>query len=421
MRSRNRRRTGWFVVVLVVGVVTAFLTPTVGGATPRAVTATGGTIKIGGLGFQQNFGDATVGAEARFKRANDTKEVKGYTFEYAGFANDNNDQATALAEARRLVTQERIFALVPDVSLMTPGTFLDEQQIPWFGTGYDATYCPDTGVKGWGFSVYGCILRQNPKRAYLNNFELLLKELESKGQSNLTMAQIGTDSQSAKTGIELSASSAQGAGFKVVYAKATIPAPPAVVGDYSPYVQAVMTSNGGQPPDVFYASAPPSISLTLFNDLRAAGFKGTILSPYYSKILVKPLAGSYVFFQFAGFEQQSKGIDQLKADVEAFKPGAALSLTVAGGYFAADMFIQAVKQALKSSKTLTTTAVQKAASKMTYQIKDTIGPTKYPDSYEIPNKACSTLEYDADGTGFTIAQPFSCTTKTYPILPKFSQ
>ena len=29
------------------------------------------------------------------------------------------------------------------------------------------------------------------------------------------------------------------------------------------------------------------------------------------------------------------------------------------------------------------------------------------------------LDYDADGTAFTLAQPYTCTTKTYPILPKF--
>jgi hypothetical protein len=33
--------------------------------------------------------------------------------------------------------------------------------------------------------------------------------------------------------------------------------------------------------------------------------------------------------------------------------------------------------------------------------------------------ACSTLLSDADGTAFTIAQPYSCSTKTYPILKKF--
>jgi hypothetical protein len=58
---------------------------------------------------------------------------------------------------------------------------------------------------------------------------------------------------------------------------------------------------------------------------------------------------------------------------------------------------------------------------MTYQIKGTVGPTKYPASYQIPVKACATLLYDADGTAFTIAKPFSCTNKTYPIVKKFAQ
>ena len=107
--------------------------------------------------------------------------------------------------------------------------------------------------------------------------------------------------------------------------------------------------------------------------------------------------------------------------MQAFKPGAPYSLTLSGGYFGADMFIAAVKAALKTSKTLTSAAVQKAASKMTYQVKNTVGPTTYPASYKYSVKACSTLLYDADGTAFSIVQPYKCTTKTYPILPKYSQ
>ena len=42
-----------------------------------------------------------VGAEARFQRANQNNEVKGYTFAYKGFADDNNDPNTALSEARQ--------------------------------------------------------------------------------------------------------------------------------------------------------------------------------------------------------------------------------------------------------------------------------------------------------------------------------
>ena len=127
-----------------------------------------------------------------------------------------------------------------------------------------------------------------------------------------------------------------------------------------------------------------------------------------------------MFVQFAGYEATSKGIQQFKDDVEAVKPGASYSLTLAAGYFGADMFIQAVKASLKTSKTLTSASVQKAASKMTYQIKDTIGPVTYPASYKYSVKACVTLEYDADGTAFKIVQPFTCTTKTYPVLPKFA-
>ena len=421
MTASRKRGAGLVLVATVICLVAAWLTPTVSGAsTPAVVTATDGTIKVGGIGYVANFGDAAIGAQARFQRANETKEVKGYKFQWTEFADDKNDPATALSETRRLVTQDGIFALVPNVSLATPGDFLTQQQIPWFGPGYDATYCPDKGVKGFGFSTYGCILRLDATKAYGSTFELLKQELASKGISKPSIALIGTDSQSGKSGVTQSASAAQGSGMNVVYAKGTIPAPPAVVGDYSPYIQAMLTSNGGKAPDVIYSQAPPTISLQLFNGLKPAGFTGTIISPYYSKLLQKALAGSYVFMQFAGYETKSKGVDQFKADVEAFKPGTPGSLTLAAGYFAADMFIQAVKLSLKSNKTLTSASVQKAASGMTYQIPDTIGPTKYPSSYNIPDQACNVLDHvNDDGSGFTLSQPYTCTTKTFPIPSKF--
>ena len=416
----RKKSVGLVLIAVVAALVAALLAPAaVGASTPAAPTVSGGVIKVGGIGYKANYGDAEIGAQARFQRANDTKEVKGYTFQWTEFADDKNDPATALSETRRLVSQDGIFSLI-DVSLATPGDYLTQQQVPWFGPGYDATYCPAAGTKGWGFGIYGCILRLDAKRAYGTTFALLNKELASKGVKNPSIALIGTDSQSGKSGITQSASGAQGSGFNVVYAKGTIPAPPAVVGDYSPYIQAMLTSNNGKAPDVIYSQAPPTISLALFNGIKAAGFTGTILSPYYSKLLVKALAGSYVFMQFAGYETKSKGIDQFKADVEAFKPGTPGSLTLAGGFFGADMFINAVKGALKANKTLTTAAVQKYASGMTYYIKDTIGPTKYPSSYNIPDQACNVLDHvNDDGSGFTLAEPFTCGTKTLPILPKF--
>jgi ABC-type branched-subunit amino acid transport system substrate-binding protein len=419
MRGFGKKRKGGTLLLMAVvaGLIAALLTPVAGGASaPRAV-AVEKTITTGGIGFARNFPDAGVGTEARFKRANDTNEVKGYTFELKEFADDNNDPATALAETRRLVTQEGVDAIVPNVSLATPSDFLTQQQIPWFGPGYDTTYCEPGG---WGFSVYGCIILEDPKVVPGSNWEQLYTELTTKkGIDKPTVAMLATDSNSGKTAVQFTASAAQGAGFEVVYAKGVYPAPPAVVGDYAPYVQALSTANDGEAPDVVYTTIPATNTIALVNQMKTGGYTGTFLSPFYSPLLLNAFEGSYIFVQFAGFESTAKGIQQTNEDVEAVKPGAPGSIALAGGYFAADMFIQAIKDSLKTSKTLTTESIKKAAAKMTYQIKDTIGPTSYPKSYKGQFKACSTLLFD-DGTEFTIAQKFFCTDKKYPVLPKFA-
>jgi branched-chain amino acid transport system substrate-binding protein len=418
-RSRKTKGFTLLLVAVVAGLVAALLTPAVGGASaPRVATASGGKITVAGMGYAPTFGDAPTGAQARFQRANQDKEVKGYTFDFKEFANDGNDPATALSEARRLVTQDGVLAIVPSVSVITPSDYLTSQQIPWFGTGYDNTYCTD-GAPGFGISAYGCLIPDNPKRFPGTQWTLLKKQLASKGIQNPTLAMLGTDTNSGKSSVASGASAATGAGFKVVYAKGAFPGPPAVVSDFSPYSQALLTANNGKAPDVIYTSIAPTSALSLTGLLKSSGYTGTFLSPFYSPILLGALKGAYVFVQFAGFESNAAGVKQMNSDVEAFKPGTKPSLALAAGYFSADMFIQAVKNSLKTSKTLTSASVQKAAAKMTYQIKGTVGPTSYPASFKLGTQSCSTLEYDADGTAFQIVQPFYCTTKTYPVLPKF--
>jgi ABC-type branched-subunit amino acid transport system substrate-binding protein len=418
--SRKKRGVGVVLATAVVAVLTAsLLTPTAGASAPRVATASGGTINIAGMGFARNFADAGVGAQARFQAANENNEVKGWKFEYKEFADDNNDPNTALAEARRLVTQEGVLAIVPAVSVVTPSDFLTQQQIPWFGSGYDVTYCTN-GEKGFGLSIYGCLIPENPKRISGINWELLKKQLATKGIDKPTVALLGTDTTSGKQSVQNSASAATGVGFEVVYAKGAFPGPPAVVGDYTPYAQALLESNNGQAPDVIYTSIAPTSALGLTGVINANGYTGTYLSPFYTPILVGALKGAYVFTQFAGFEADTPAIKKANQQIEAFKPGTKPSITLAAGYFSADMFIASVKAALKTSKTLTSAAVQKAAANMTYQIKGTIGPTEYPASFKAGTKSCSALFYDPDGTAFEIVQPFTCTTKMYPVLPKFA-
>ncbi|HZP28085.1 MAG TPA: ABC transporter substrate-binding protein [Acidimicrobiia bacterium] len=414
-RSKSRGAIAAAVAV-VAGLASTALTAAPGQATPAARGVSNGTITVAGIGFVQNFADAAVGAQARFARFNKTNEIKGLKIDFKEFADDKNDPATALSETRRLVTQDGIFALVPDLSLATPGDYLTQQQVPWFGPGYDATYCP-TGKAGWGFSQYGCLIPENPKKLPSPTAEQLKKVLAAKGISNPTIALLGTDAESGKKSIQNSASVYTGAGWKVVYAKGAFPAPPAVVGDYTPYVQALLKSNNGGQPDVIYSSIAPASSLQLFNLIKSSGYTGTFISPFYTPLLLKALQGAYVFLQQAPFETTSANMTQMKNDIQSFKPGTQYSLTVGGGYLAADFFIAALK---KAGKNPTGASVQKAASKMTYQWKDVVGPIKYPASYKYSVPACASLVYDPDGTAFQVVQPYTCSTKTYPILSKFA-
>ena len=421
MQGSRKKRKGvaLLLVAVVAALVAALLTPTAGGASaPRAV-AVDKTINVGGMGLGTTYGnDAPVAAQARLQRANQTNEVKGYTFAYKGFADDKNDPATALSEARRLVSQEGVVAIVPDVSTQPATAYLAQSQIPSFGPGYSVGYCPASASASWDVSTYGCLIPENPKVVANQQWVQLKKALADKGIKKPTAALIGTDQASGKVSVAASASGAQDAGFKVVYAKGAYPAPPTVVGDYSPYAQAIMTANNGNPPDVLYSSVPATSSLAIFNLIKTQGYTGTILSPYYSSILLTALKGSYVFVQFSGYESNTAGIQQMMKDIDAFKPGAPKTIGLAGGYFAADEFVQAVKAALKTGKPLTTATIREAAQKMTYQIKGTVGPTTFPGAYKVAN-GCSTLLYD-DGTAFSITQSYSCDTNYAKVDPKFS-
>jgi ABC-type branched-subunit amino acid transport system substrate-binding protein len=415
-RARARIVIGALAVV-VVATTTELQGSSPGRAAPSVRGVEDGTITVAGLGNAANFADAGTGAAARFARANSTKEVKGYRFEFKELADDKNDPTTALSEARRLVTSEGVFALVPDMSQVTPGPYLTQSQVPWFGVGYDSTYCGKPSDV-WGFGISGCVLPSTPPRRLPNRpAELLKAQLAAKGIAQPTIALIAGDQESGKQAMRNFASTYTGAGFDVVYAKGAVPAPPAVVGDYSPFVQNLITADDGDQPDVIYSGLEPGGALALINGLKAQGYTGTFISPFYSDFLLKPLEHAYVFLQYAAFESDSRNMRQLKDDVEAFKPGTKYSLALGGGYLAADMFIAAVK---KAAPEITPAAVREAAAHMTYRLEDVAGPVRYPQSFRLGTPACSTLLYDEDGSAFTVVQPYGCSTKTYPVLERFS-
>ena len=418
LRRASIRRVGAAWAVAVVVVVTGMVASTSGASAsaPAVRGFDGKTVTVASLGIKQQLPGVETGAQARIKRFNDENELKGVKIDYTEFADDKQDPATALSETRRLVTQEGIFALVGDVSPNNPGDYLKQQHVPYFGMGFDNTYCstkpgkPDTSV--WGFGFNGCLVPADPTRVPDTFASVYQYVKEKTGNEHPTWAIVNTDTESGKTSTANAAVQAKGAGFDVVFAKAEIPA--TNVSDYTPYVQNLLTADDGKPPDVITCYLAVQC-VPLYGSIKANNYQGTFYHTLYAEPLMKPFVGSVIGISFGNFSDSNPSTDQMKADVEAFKPNTSIDLGVAAGYFSASQFIEALKLAAKGGKSgITPENVQKAASTMTFTLKGLVGPTKYPASTVLPTPACSTLVLD-DGTAFKTIGNYSCSVKSFPV------
>ena len=394
----------------------AALSPVAASGAPSVRGFDGKTIVTAGLGVAANFADAAIGTQARFKRFNDDNEIKGIKLKFTELADDQQDPARATSEARRLVTQVQVFAIVPSVSAVTPGPYLNQQHVPYFGWGIDNTYCstPKPTTKLYGFGYSGCGVPANPPYepdTFANEYKYVSQK---SGKKHPSIVLFSNDNQSGKNSTRLSASAAQGAGFKVVYAKGTVPI---TVSDYTPYVQEWLAADGGKQPDLINCLLALQC-IDIWKQLKPAGFTGTYWTPLYADQLLKPLAGTVASGYYNS--DPNPALAQFEKDLDAVKPGTKPALGSAAGYFGADMFITALKKAAKKgTKNITPENVQKAASTMKWQIKGLVGPTIYPDSTVASKPSCSALFEDPDGTAWKTLVPYTCSSKTFKIDSKF--
>jgi ABC-type branched-subunit amino acid transport system substrate-binding protein len=372
------------------------------------------TITVAGLGDLSEFTGAAAGAEARFKRFNDTNEIPGIRIKFVGFDNDQESPATALSDARQLVNQDHVFAIVPDLSAVDPGSYLAAAKIVHVGGGYDSSYCSATKTTSlWGFGVYGCQVSSESPVA-VDYYGQLYKYVSAKsGKKSPTIAIFGSDTQSGKVAVTQEASAAQGAGFKVVYAQGDLPT---VTSDFSPYIQQWVTSNGGRQPNAISCLAAATC-VSIWPPLKADGFTGTFLSPLGPvDLLQKTMAGTVTLASFN--TAPNPGLTTMQADLNAYAPGTKpVGYSNVLAYFSADMFIQALK---KVGVNITPQAVQRALSTITWGIPRLVGPVKYPASTVSPTPSCNELVlYNTSGSGYTILEPYVCSLRKFKLNPKF--
>ena len=372
----------------------------------------GTTITVASMGIKGQLPGVEFGARARIKRFNDTNEIPGIKIEYTEYVDDGLDRAVALSQARRLVTDTKVFALVADSSAYNPLEYLAEEHVPYFGTGYDFTYCAsDTTTEMWGFGTLGCLLPENPTQVADTAANIYPYVAEELGKDAPTVSLFGLDSDAGQNATETQGVAYAAAGFDVVFTEGLVPLPP--VTDYSPYVQALMVSDDGHAPDMITCLLAVDC-IPMYGLLQAVGYKGEFYHNLYSDALVAPMKGSLVNSPFHNLADPSPVTDQIRADIVAVKADQALETGSAQGYMSTDMFITALKLAVKQGKSgITPENVAKVASTMTWEIKDFAGPTTFPENF-VTSAACGSI-LRSDGTTWKTVVPYACSDDVYPV------
>ncbi|WP_351222843.1 ABC transporter substrate-binding protein [Streptomyces sp. NPDC002133] len=384
-----------------------------GGASARGVTAD--SIKVGGIvsmttasGYSKK--DTDLGARARYDRANAEGGVNGRRIEYLGAEDDGQDPAKNLAAARKLVQQDKVFAVAPMSSVTFSGAdFLEQQKVPTFGWGTLPSFCGPKHIYGFN----GCLVPM-PGGTLNQTWPEGLGSVLG-GTKGKSIALIAADSDAGKFGIRTFTQGFTAAGYTVSYAKAVVPAasPPS---DWSAYTKEILRSNGGKAPDAVVSVMQTPYNIGLFTALKRAGFKGVISDPtdYDPGLLTKDatrqaLDGVHVLLQFEPFESSSPAIQQFKEDIRKAAGGkdVPLNMHMMTGYMSADLFLAI---AGKAGKDLTVESFQKAAASFSDTgtlVGDRAEPKGQKESF-----GCGALVQLRNGR-YEVSSPFTC----YPPIP----
>ena len=370
---------------------------------------TNNSITVAGLSQQTQFPgtDMQTGANAAFAPVNAKGGVFGRKIKMVESADDGGTVSSDLSTVQRLVEQDQVFAIVPvlDPYFDESGPYLKQQQVPFFGWGIDAAFCNNP----YAFGFTGCIVPPPNVHTTGTTWGALVNAYfkahgSPNGAKGKTAAVISEDNATGKTGAVVIGSQVKKAGFKAVYVQSTLPAVPP--GDYSPYVNAMLTSASGKAPDAIFLTTSVPNTLKLAVALPQAGYKGVLTNAVlYDPRAVSILKQNFAFTQFDVPDDTSNpAMQQIVANIKAVGgPNVQITQGMLSAYFSADAFVKVLQ---KTGKNLTPQAMAAAMKNFTYQIPTVVGPTVYPEA-QTEGSPCGTL-VGSDGTAFNISVKFSC-------------
>lgn len=377
------------------------------GGSVRGVSAD--SIKVGGIvsmttasGYSKK--DTDLGAKARFDRANAEGGVHGRKIDYLGAEDDGQDPGKNLAAARKLVQQDKVFAVSPMSSVTFSGAdFLQKEKVPTFGWGTIPPFCGPSYLYGFG----GCMVPM-PGGTITQSWPEGLKKVTD-GSKGKSVAILANDNDAGTFAIRTYKQSFAAAGYKVTYAKSTVPAT-SVPSDWSAYTKEMLRSDGGKAPDVVVSVMQTPYNIGLFTAVKRSGFKGVITDPtdYDPGLLAKSatkkaLDGVHILLSFQPFEQNNAAMKQFKADIrKAAGKDVPLNMHMMTGYMSADLFLSIAE---KAGKDLDVDSFQEAANG--FSDEDTmVGDRSLPKGQK-ESFGCGAL-VQLKGGKYSVSSPFKC-------------
>ena len=136
--------------------------------------------------------------------------------------------------------------------------------------------------------------------------------------------------------------------------------------------------------------------LGMVKALQQAGFTGVIQTVFYAPQLIVPLKDTYT--STGSGRRPNPPRPTMKKAVKTLNDAGITQIGTGElvGYFSADYFVKLLKA---TGKNLTAQRFQQIAAKYTYALKDVIGPTYYPQGFQVGPSCTSLLAEQRHGMG----------------------
>jgi len=366
-----------------------------------AASTTKSPILVGGVWSASTYTGADAGAQAAFKAFDASGGLDGRMIKFVGMQDDAQSNTQDLTAAKNLVNQH-VFAVVPvATSSWVAGSVLAAAKIPYFGMSIDTNWWNQAN----GFSIIGA----NPPgpttlKVETDSVSVICKAVTD-GCKGKTVAIIGTNDTAAQENMKNDAAQYARAGAKVVAQLASIPDPPAVVSDYTPYADQLLSSNSGKQPDIIQQVLPPESDASMISELENLGFKGNDFNfSLYDPRAVAIAKGSDTLVTFEPWEANTPAVQTMRQRVLAVDPKAILGQATLIGYWSAEMFIAALKKAGPNATPAST--IKALNSGFNFGVSGGIGTTTYPQDHTALSTCLSVVT--SNGKAYHVAVPLTC-------------